>query len=194
MKRWLALAGVPLVLTGCSASAPRPQVGPSPSTSAEPSPALPPAASTGRKAAIYAAAIRHLVLQDSSIGRSGHIHKVYVADGPVVGAANPNLSQAEAVPRSRFSAAMKRAIAARLSRLPHVRFASKGMLAGIRKRGGRGGAALVLVAPVRGSGARALVGVNLWISLSAGYWQTQVVERTARGWTVTGTTGPSAIS
>lgn len=171
-------------------------------TTSESPKAVPPAESPrgaarvdGRSISIYAAAIKQLVLKDTSSGRSGLIHTLYVLDGPVPGISDPMLNVKEMVPTSRLTSAEKAALRRQLKKLPPIHFVAtrKGAIAPngthARKEG-----ALVVVGPIKGRGNKVRVGVHLWMSLLGGYWHTQVVEKVGGHWKVTGTTGSAAIS
>jgi hypothetical protein len=82
-----------------------------------------------------------------------------------------------------------------LADLPNVRFVKNADAVTRRIFKGRiEGAGLIEVGPIEGSGDRVEVPGQAYCGGLCGHWMTLVVERRAGGWSVTGTTGPVAIS
>ena len=97
--------------------------------------------------------------------------------------------------REAFTEAEQAAILSELADLPNVRFVADAER--ITERifeGDLQGAGLLSVAEIDGDGDRVEVGGSAYCGGLCGHWMTLVVERGADGWTVTGTTGPVAIS
>jgi hypothetical protein len=145
--------------------------------------------------------MRQLVTKDHTFGGADPgFTKVYVIDGAVPGAADPFRLTPSRRPLGGFSAALKHALTAKLSDLPPLVFVSRrddvveGENGGTSPGSVVNGGVLLTLGPIRGSDDRVTVGGSLWLSGLAGSWQTYVVEQKAGRWTVTGTTGPAAIS
>jgi hypothetical protein len=190
-----ALAVAALVAGGCGNSAGDRK------SAQEPGGTASPAAGGERSAAIYAAVVRRLVTKDHTVGGADPgFTKVYVIDGAVPGAADPFRSTPSRRARGGFSAALKRALTAKLSDLPPLEFVSRRADVVEGENGGAApgrvvnGGVLLTLGPIRGGDDRVTVGGSLWLSGLAGSWQTYVVEQKGGRWAVTGTTGPAAIS
>lgn len=141
-----------------------------------------------RKIAIYEAAIRTLA------GTEGWFDPVLIDERICAGAGDP-MAKIGAPCDERFTAEEQAALLAALSDLPGVRFVSDGDA--VTKRifdGELKGAGLLGVGPIGGDVDRVEVPGSSYCGGLCGHWMTLVVERGEDGWTVTGTTGPVAIS
>jgi hypothetical protein len=153
-----------------------------------------------RNASIYAAVIRELVTRDRTLGSDDSgLRVVFVLDGAVPGAANPNLVGHARKPEQPFTYALKRKLEKKLSDLPPLRFVQTRRAAiRIESSSSPGevipGGVLISLGPVIGGSNRVRVGNSLWLSGKAGLWLTYVVTRRANGWQIKGTTGPMTIS
>jgi hypothetical protein len=156
-----------------------------------------------REGAIYAAVIRRLIKKDHTYGGADPgFRVVYVLDGPIPDAGDPEEASQSRTPAQPFSHEVKDAIRfySKLADLPRVKFVADSSTAVVGTRGGKrpghvmGRGVLLTLAPIRGEGATVGVGANLWISALAGYWSTYVVKERNGHWSVVGTTGPVAIS
>jgi hypothetical protein len=155
-----------------------------------------------RKASeIYAAVIRQLVVRDHTFGEAEPPFKViYVLDGVVPGAANPDMPLDALNPERAFSLEIKEALTQRLRGLPRLVFVAR--RAAVVQGGGdatdpgrvinRG--VLVTLGPIVGRGNRVEVEASLWLNGLAGQWLTYVVQNADDEWRVTGTTGPISVS
>lgn len=154
-----------------------------------------------RRVSVYAAVIRRLVEIDHTYGGADPgFRVVYVIDGAVPGAEDPNKDVGDLAPSERFDADLKDGLKKRLEDLPPLRFVADRDLV-IRYQSssdplGRviNDGALITLGPIRSHEKRLEVGHNLWISGLAGLWQTYVLSRDNKVWGVSGTTGPSALS
>lgn len=187
MKRLLvALLGLSFVTTACTASGTR--LAPQDPSRAPLTPAV------SRAAAIYSAVIRQLVTNDASRG-AGAIKRVYVIDGAVGSAEDPQQSLSRQRP-PRFDPAVKDGIITALSDLPPLTFISdrSAVVAGQGPGHVIHGGVLLTLGPIRGDGGTVTVGNSYWINGLDGQWLTYVVQERATGWTIKGTAGPAAIS
>jgi hypothetical protein len=95
----------------------------------------------------------------------------------------------------RFTDAEQGALLVKLSDLPHVEFVADGDAVQRQIFAGKiHGAGLIAVGPIAGSGDRVEVPGEAYCGGLCGHWMTLVVEREPDGWSVSGTTGPVAIS
>jgi hypothetical protein len=197
MKRLAFLLLVPsLFLVGCGGSDRQ-----DPSEAARTGTSASTASETERAVAIYSAVVRQLVTKDHTFGRSDPGFKaVYVLDGAVEGAEDPQKSPREGAPAEPFSEAIKAGLRAKLTDLPPITFVrrSRSVIEG-RNGGSSPGhvvddGVLLTLGPIVGGERRVEVGSNLWINGLAGLWTTYVVERRGGEWKLSGTTGPIAIS
>ncbi len=172
-----------------SAAAAHPSSGPSTTPSSSSS-------ATDRTVAVYAAVIRRLVAQDATTGGAPAIGAVYVIDGAVNGAENPQQPLSAQKPQEAFKSAVKDGLKKALHNLPPLSFVGArssvvtGELPGhVINRG-----ILVTLGPIRGGEDAVQVGSSYWMNGLAGQWLTYEVRRRDDGWNVVGTTGPVAIS
>jgi hypothetical protein len=94
-----------------------------------------------------------------------------------------------------FTEAEQAAILAELDDLANVRFVGDAERVEARIfEGNLEGAGLLTVGEIDGDGDRVQVGGSAYCGGLCGHWMTLVVERGTDGWTVSGTTGPVAIS
>ncbi len=138
-----------------------------------------------RTVSIYAAVLRRLLSDDNSGERSHWGFKVvYVLDGAVERAEDPDVDIDRLKPWRAFSNRVKEGIREALSDLPPVTF--------VQERGSViGGAApgqvvnagiLATVGPIAGHGTRVEVGANSRRNGLAGRWQRYVVELQGGAW------------
>ena len=95
----------------------------------------------------------------------------------------------------RLSEAEQAALLEALSDLPGVAFVDDADR--VTRRifaGDLPGAGLIAVGPIAGDGDRVEVPGEAYCGGLCGHWMTLVIEHVDAGWTVTGTTGPVAIS
>ncbi len=151
-------------------------------------------AQTERRADIYSAVIRRLVVQDHTFGGGDPgFRVVYVFDGAVKGAEKARPSSRPRRPRTQFGAELEAAIEERLQRLPPITFVHhRGSV--LREGEVRNRGVLVTLGPIDGGRRRAEVGCNLWISGRGALWVTYVVRMRSGGWRVTGVTGGMTIA
>ncbi len=154
-----------------------------------------------REAEVYAAVIRQLVTKDHTFGSGEPPFKVvYVLDGAVPGAADPEQAGSLAVSGRRFSEATKSAISSRLADLPPIRFVERRDAVVDGNEGGNSpgevanGGVLIALGPIDGQGEKVEVESSLWMNGLVGAWQTYVVALRDGDWRVTGTRGPVATS
>jgi hypothetical protein len=148
-----------------------------------PSPAV-----DARKIAIYEAAIRSLA------GTEGWFDPVLIDERICAGAGDP-MTVIGTPCEGRFSEDEQTALLSSLGDLPGVRFVANG--ADVTHRifdGGLKGAGLIGVGPIVGDGDQVEVPGKSYCGGLCGHWMTLVVENGDQGWSVTGTTGPVAIS
>lgn len=148
-------------------------------------------------AQIYAAVIERLVTRDHTFGRGDSpFDRVFVIDGVIPGAGDP-MTDTLVVAPERFDRAMREAILDHLDGLPPLEFVRDPD--SVRKgRDGMGGVkndgVIISLGPIERAADELHVGNGLWCGGLCGQWLTYVVEQTPDGWTITGTTGPAAIS
>lgn len=154
-----------------------------------------------RDAEVYAAVIRQLVTEDHTFGSAKPpFEVVYVLDGAVPGAADPEAAGGEAASRQRFPEETKAAILADLADLPPVTFVERRSAVVEGTDGGESpgrvanDGALVTLGPIEGEGEEVEVESSLWINGLAGTWRTYAVELEEGRWRVTETRGPISIS
>lgn len=180
MRRVLAISALVLVAAACTHEGPRPGVTPGGPSGAEPTGADP------TRVEIYTAAFRSLaeterwfdpVLLDDRICPK-------IADLGGRGSC-----------RDRFTDAEQAAILGGLDDLPHVGFVDDAER--IQDRifsGGLQGAGLLTVGEIEGDDELVTVAGRSYCGGLCAHWMTFVVRDRPAGWTVTGTTGPIAIS
>ena len=145
-----------------------------------------------RTAAIYAAVIRQLVTKDHTFGRvPSPFKRVFVADGVVRDAADPQVGRKPARP---FSSAVKPGILRALRDLPPVRFVADPDDVIVDCRVERAGALISLGPVEEGRGDAVAVANGLFFGCLGGQWLTYVLEPKDGGWRVVGTKGPVVIS
>lgn len=94
-----------------------------------------------------------------------------------------------------FSAAEQEAILVELADVPNVRFVDDADRVRVRIFADRTpGTGLLAVGPIERDGALVTLEANAYCGSLCAHWMTLVLEQDADGWTVTGTTGPVAIS
>jgi len=151
---------------------------------------------TTDEAVIYAAVIQRLVTKDHTFGGTkSPFQYIYVVDGPVAGAGDPEAEQAE--PSQPFSDKIKNEIKAELAELPPIHFISDAnsvrldddSVAGVKNEG-----AVITLGPVEPEENHVEVGTGLWCGGLCGQWLTYELRLKGTTWHVTGTTGPVAIS
>ena len=146
---------------------------------------------TDRVVAIYSAVIEHMVTEE---GQSSGFPVVYVLDHTAERAAEP---QGVAGEIRDIPAEIRARIQASLADVARVEFiADRESVIGPPEEGSRvqNGGILLALGPIRGEGGRVEVPASSYLGNLAGSWQTWVVELTPKGWQVTGTTGPIAVS
>jgi hypothetical protein len=146
---------------------------------------------TARPVAIYSTVVRHMVTEE---GQSSGFPVVYILDHSVERAADPDGQNG--VVRD-FPGEIREGIERSLAQVARVEFIpDRDSVIGPPGAGGRveGGGILLTLGPIRGEGDRVEVPASSYLGNLAATWQTWVVQRTAEGWQVTGTTGPVAIS
>ena len=155
---------------------------------------------TTRSAAIYASVIRQLVTKDHTFGGADPGFKVvYVMDGVIDSAGDVGAPVVESAGKA-FTEPLKAELRRALSDLPPVEFVGRRDSVVVGSKGGaspghvKNRGVLITLGPIEVSGTSVRVGNTLWISGLAGRWQTYVLERRGSAWSVTGTTGPVAIS
>jgi hypothetical protein len=145
-----------------------------------------------RRAAIYAAVIRQLVTKDHTFGGGpSSFKRVFIADGVVRNAADPQVGRRPARP---FSPAVKGGILRALRDLPPIRFVADPDKVIVNCQVERGGALISLGAVREGRGDTGTVANGLFFGCLGGQWLTYVLEPVRDGWRVSGTKGPVAIS
>lgn len=191
---FVALAAIAIGTTIALAQTAHPSKGAHPSNVAAPS-------SDEREAAIYSAVIRELVAKDNPFGAAPPpFTTLYVLDRPIESAGDPEGQAAGGRSHDPFSDGLKAAIRARLTDLPPVEFVATresvvvGDMAGSAPGRVKNGGVLITLGPVVGDGDEVKVANNWWMSGLAGEWLTYVLANQARGWDVTGTAGPVAMS
>ena len=137
---------------------------------------------------VYAAAIRSLA------GTEGWFDPILIDDRICAGAGDP-MSETGDPCTDRFSAAEQTALLEALADLPGVAFVDDAERVTQRIFDGKlQGAGLLAVGPIDGDGDRVEVPGEAYCGGLCGHWMTLVVESGPEGWTVSGTTGPVAIS
>jgi hypothetical protein len=148
-----------------------------------------------REALIYAAVIRQLVTVDHTFGGGDPgFRVVYVLDRADPRASEALLHEVRGTP---IEPEVQVAIREELVDLPPIEFiADRQDIVGPIESGGlvEKHSALVTLGTIPEGTDRLEVGAGLYIANLAGTWLTYVVEASADGWEVTGTTGPVAIS
>ncbi len=141
-----------------------------------------------REIAIYEAAIRSLAATEK------WFDPVLLDERICTGAGDP-MTTIDAPCESRFTDDEQAALLSALADLPGVRFVADG--ADVTHKifeGELKGAGLIGVGPIAGDGDRVEVPGKSYCGGLCGHWMTLVIENGDGGWSVTGTTGPSAIS
>jgi hypothetical protein len=174
--------------------------GPSATRPASPDPGLGTPAAQPDEAAIYAAVVRRLVTKDHTFGGAKPpFQAIYVVDGAVRGAADPE-RPVNLGPQKAFSDAVKLDMQRRLSGLPPVRFIAARDAVVVGERGGaspghvRKDGMVISLGPIVERGTRVEVANSLWMNGLVGQWLTYVLVQREERWTVSGTTGQMAIS
>ena len=154
-----------------------------------------------RAGKVYATVIRHLVTPDRTFGDARPPFEiVYVLDGAVRGAVDPNRATEEGVAPRPFPAETTALVRESLEDLVPVSFvrARKQVVTGEAAGSSPGrvvdGGVLVTLGRIEARGGRVTVATSMWVSGLAGEWATYVLESRWGRWRVTGTTGPVAIS
>jgi hypothetical protein len=140
---------------------------------------------------VYAAVIAHMTAEE---GQPSGYPVIYVADRIDPSAADP---EADHRPSTPISEEMQAALVDALADVGTVDFISQpNEVIGPQAQGGRveGGGILITLGPIRPQDDRLEVPASSYLANLAATWQTWVVERRGGSWTVTGTTGPVAIS
>jgi hypothetical protein len=144
-----------------------------------------------RDVAIYAAVIRHMT---SEQGQASGYPVIYVLDRVHPAAADPDSTAEPSTPiLDEVQAALREALAD----VGEIEFVSDAdSVTGPEGQGSRvmGGGILITLGPIRGEGERVEVPANSYLANLAASWQTWVVEARNGSWSVTGTTGPVAVS
>ena len=182
MRRALAVSALVLVAVGCISQGPSPVAAPS-----RPGP-------TGReptgpdpiRVEIYTAAFHALA------GTEGWFDPVLLDERIC-----PDIADlgGRGSCRERFTDAEQAAILTGLADLPNVRFVEDARR--IQDRifsGGLQGSGLLTVGGIDGDDERVTVAGGSYCGGLCGHWMTLVIRDRPQGWTVTGTTGPIAIS
>jgi hypothetical protein len=137
---------------------------------------------------IYASAFRALAETE------GWFDPIFL-DERICPSAGDVMSETDEPCHETFTDAEKAAVLAELDDLANVRFVSDAERVQDRIFEGRlEGAGLLTVGEIDGDGDRVEVSGSAYCGGLCGHWMTLVVERGAEGWTVSGTTGPVAIS
>jgi hypothetical protein len=198
MTTRVAFALVLALLTAACASDERPPAaGPeTPITAGSPTPAgsMPLGERISEKSEIYAKVIRRLILRDHTFGGGkSPFKRIYVLDGINPDAASP-MKDTLASPTKPFSADLKRDITEQLGSLPPIEFVEKAETVQ-RKRGDvRKDGVIIVLGPIEGNNQRVEVPNALWCGGLCAQWLTYVLKERSGSWTITGTTGPMAIS
>jgi len=145
--------------------------------------------------------IRQLITKDNTFGGAEPPFKVvYVVDGAVLAAADPEKPLNDLGPQKPFAETLKTDMQRRLMRLPPVRFVAEresvvvGHVAGTSPGRVRNDGVLISLGPIEHRGKEVEVANSLWMNGLAGQWLTYVLVQQGEEWEVTGTTGPMAIS
>ena len=179
LRRVLAVSAVVLVAAACTGQGPG---GPGSSApKGEPSPGPDPT-----RVEIYTAAFRSLAETE------GWFDPVLLDDRICPEAADPG----GRVPcDERFTEAERAAILAGLADLPNIRFVDHAERVEERIFSGRlDGAGLLTVGRIQGDEETVTIAGRSYCGGLCAHWMTFVVRNRPSGWTVTGTTGPIAIS
>jgi hypothetical protein len=146
---------------------------------------------TERVVAIYAAVVEHMVTEE---GQPSGFPVVYILDHSVERASDPE--GGGGVIRD-FPAEIRAGIQESLGAVATVEFIpDRDAVIGPPEEGStvEDGGILLTLGPIRGEGDRVEVPASSYLGNLAATWQTWIVELSAGGWRVTGTTGPVAIS
>lgn len=167
---------------------------------ARPRSGLQPSADPGveRQVAIYAAVIRQLVTIDHTFGEEGPgLEVIYVLDRPVGTAGSPDMGTTPEREGEPFSPDLRAGLRAALTDLPPLEFVAEMEQVIVEKDGFpmvKGHDGLVSLGLIPEDGDRVEIPASLYFTGLAGTSLTYVVEHSAGGWQVTGTTGLVAIS
>jgi hypothetical protein len=144
-----------------------------------------------RDVAVYAAVIRHMTTEQ---GQASGYPVIYVLDGVDPGAADPDAGDGPLRPIPEETQAAITEALADVGRIEFV--ADRASVIGPQSQGARveGGGILITLGPIRGGGDRVRVPASSYLANLAASWQTWVVDWRGEAWTVTGTTGPIAVS
>ena len=151
----------------------------------------PRASEPDRHVAVYAAVIRHMTAEK---GQASGYPVIYVLDRLDPAAGNP-ASGGE--PTTPIPEEVQAGIRQGLTDVGNIEFISDAdSVKAPEGQGGRvkGGGILLTLGPIRGEGERVQVPANGYLGNLAAWSQTWVVERRDGAWSVTGTTGPIAVS
>ncbi|CAN5701798.1 hypothetical protein BH18ACT15_BH18ACT15_09930 [soil metagenome] len=148
-------------------------------------------------AAIYSAIVRRLITRETQLGAATSPYKVvYILDGPVAGAEDPDKPVAELVPDDSFSKVQKRWMRVDLADLAPVHFVTSRSDVVVDTKGGSAPGhvvhqgVLITLGPIKSKApAVVAVGNNRWAGGLDGQWLTYVVKRVDGGWTVSGVAG-----
>jgi hypothetical protein len=160
-------------------------------------PHLPPSGTPSRDGAIYAEVIRELVIGNDDFGRGrSNFETVYVIDGALSAAGRPR-GDLLARPSEPFDARIAHAIREGSDgEMPTVRFVDRAQVAveddanmSVVERG-----VLIALGRIEKRGETVRVPNTLWCGGKCSRWLTYVLRRGDGGWTVTGTSGPVALS
>jgi hypothetical protein len=144
-----------------------------------------------RDVQIYAAVITHMI-QDEAVATASST--VYVLDSAREGAGDPHAQPGPATP---LAADVQAGIQESLAGMAEIQFVAKREDVIGPSSGGshvQGGAMLISLGPVQGTGDRAEVPANSYVADLASTWQTWVVVRAGEFWRVTGATGPLTVA
>ncbi|WP_413767353.1 hypothetical protein [Rhodococcus pyridinivorans] len=184
----LRAASFSLVLAGALAGCASADTGRPDATSSPPPPS--------EQSQIYSAALHQLILVDNPFATAPtQVGAVYIVDGP----ASRSAEMSTVVDGPAFDTDLKNEIAAQSADLPPVEFTADPQQYADPARQGLTGVTddgvIVGLSPTRRQDDGTVhLGAGLWCGLDCGLGLTYVLDRVDGQWTVTGTTGPVAIS
>jgi hypothetical protein len=184
MRRFLLVAVV-LTLAGCAPATARPAPG---------GPVAATVAAHSGDADLLTAVLRRYLTTPGENSFPGPFPAVYVLDHTVPSAADPTGATGGEAP---IAPADQRYIVAALRDVAPVTFVADRADVVVERDGCaqvRGGGILITVGPPDGDARAATVGVFGFVACLGATWLTYVARHDPAGWTVTGTTGPYAIS
>jgi hypothetical protein len=189
MKPIAALLAISVLLVACGSE---PRARPRAASPA----ASPTSGASDRTVEIYAAVVRRLVIRDNTFGGgSSPFDHLFIVDGAI-----PNAGDAmngEQTPVRPFPDEVKRGLEDALADLPEIDFVADADSVRLGPNGLDGvedNGVIIALAPIEGSGDKVKVQNSLWCGGLCGQWLTYIVEFEGEKWTVTGHTGPWAIS